>query len=150
MATSRDFKAELANLDRQRKAIESAQMKARGNKKFKCLFCDKMHAISKCDAFTFPTFESGCGYEDGRWWEGEIYIRCPETGFYNRAYFNSPQYPNYGKWDYDADMQFKSIYRRLFKSLTEGKDNAKLRYDLWQNNDYFDKNHKKFDLQVKK
>lgn len=147
---ARDFKAELAALDKQRKAIEADQAKARGRKKFKCLFCGKMHAIYKCDAFTFPTWESGSGYDDGRWWEGEIYIRCPETGLYNRAYFPSPQWPHYGKWDYDANMQFKRKYRNLFKSLTQGEDNKKLRYDLWQNNMYFSENHEKFDLHVKK
>lgn len=144
----RDFKAELADLDARRKAIIADQDRARGNKKFKCVFCNEMHTISKCDAYTFPTWESGSGYDDGRWWEGEFYIVCPKTGKYNRAYFPSALYPHYGKWDYDANMQFKSKYRGLFKSLTQQKDNNKLPYSAWQNNDYFANNHKKFDLRI--
>ena len=146
---ARDFKAELAALHEQSKKIIADQAKERANKKFKCI-CGKMHTISKCDAFTFPTWETGSGYDDGRWYEGEIYIKCPETLRFNRCYFNSPYWPNYDKFDYDADMQFKAIYKPLFKSLTQGEDNKKLNYNLWSNNYYFDENHKKFDLNVKK
>lgn len=139
----------LADLKEQEKAILADQAKARGNKKFKCTACDKMHTISKCDAFTFPRWESGSGYDDGRWWEGEIYIRCPETQKYNRCYFKSPSYPHYSSYEHSTDMQFKRLYKPLFKTLTQREDDKRLNYSLWDNNHYFDENHKKFDLHVK-
>lgn len=146
---SRDYKAELQALADQQDKIRADRDKERGNKKFKCVHCDNLHTISKCDAFTFPTWEDGGAYDDGRWWEGEIYVRCPETALYNRCYFKSAPYPHYGEYAYDANEQFKSLYRALFKSLTKGPDNVKLGYSKWQNNTYFDENHKKFDLHVK-
>lgn len=147
--TKTDYAGLLKALKEQEKAVLLAQDKDRGNRKFKCVHCDKLHIISKCDAFTFPTWESGSGYDDGRWWEGELYVRCPETQLYNRCYFPSPQYPHYGEYDYDANMQFKRMYKSLFKSVTQGEDNRKLNYGMWNNNMYFDENHKKFDIYVK-
>lgn len=145
----RDYKAELQSLSAQQDTIIADRDKERGNKKFKCVVCDKLHTISKCDAFTFPTWESGRGYDDDRWWEGEIYIRCPETQSYNRCLFSSPPYGHYSDYDYNADIQFKRIYKSLFKSFIQGEDNKKLNYNMWYNNHYFDQNHKKFDIHVK-
>ena len=135
----KDYNKLLNDLAVQRESLEKEQAEFRGRKKFLCAVCNEMHSITSCEAKMFPVVRH---VEYNR---GAIYIKCPKEGKYNRCVFDT-SYENRCGWIRSTEDQFYSIYTPLFKSFTVSAENKPLQVSMWENNYYFDQNHKKFDL----
>jgi hypothetical protein len=157
---------ELATLKKKEQEIRSKIKENKSRKKFLC-GCGKMHAIKNCALIWTHWYEGPHGCTDGdTWHSGEIQIICPITHIRNRAIFERPEWEHREKYDYCAESQFKREYALagLFKSTVDEYDsrpyfhNGTLDYRNGpippENkgnyyNVYFDKNWKKFGLNVK-
>ena len=135
----KDYNKLLNDLAIQQKNLEKEQAEFRGRKKFLCIICRNMHSIASCEAEMFPVVKHDVYYE------GEVYIKCPEEGKYNRCVFNTAYEDRCG-WIRSTREQFYSIYKSLFKSFRVSAENKSLQFSMWENNYYFDQNRKKFDL----
>jgi hypothetical protein len=122
----------------------------KANTMFRCVACKGIHKISSCDAYA-PMHYNSAAYEEGWEHSEELWAICPKTGIANRFLIHD---------DYDTRIAHKGAgrafyweYQDKFKSLTSTMRGSYTRGDEhkleWINNDYIDKNRKKFGLPEK-
>ena len=143
------IRKKIKELKQQLLEVEEQERKLQSNLKFLCC-CKKMHKIKEC-VVVQRYYETG-GYScyGGYTAEGELQIICPKTNVRNRVLFDDYDTPweKRDHYDYNPQMQFKSNFKKLFKEIVDEYEKDK-NYQ-WENNFYFDKNRKKFDINVKK
>lgn len=137
---------QLADLGNQKEILLKKQIQIRGNKKFLCV-CGAEHKIKDCAALQCHWYEAPSGYTGSSWNTGEINIFCPDQHIKNRILFKTPEYGYYRSYDHSAEMQFSRMFRKSFKSI---KDDFEEDKTPWVNNYYFERNHKKFGIDVQK
>jgi hypothetical protein len=143
-----EIKKRLKALEEEQAELVKSLSETKANLKFLCS-CGKMHTIKKCVAIQTHWYTPPHGCTGGDYWnEGELQIICPDTDFKNRIHFRNHDIPwgHRHDYEYSAEEQFKRNYKPLFKEVIQDHDDDKRK---WWNNDYFDQNHKKFDLNVK-
>lgn len=126
------------------------QKKVRARKTFLCV-CGHIHRIKDCVVIQTHWYVSPSGCTGGDYWnEGELQIVCPNTGQRNRVMFDDISKVQWDKrkdWKYSLEIQFRMIYKNLFKEVVDEHDRSGQR---GFNNYYFEKNAKKFGLERKK
>lgn len=140
------IKEKLNALEVEKKKLLEQLDKQRANKTFLC-GCGAMHKIKECDAIQDHWYErpSGC-YGGDHWHQDELSIICPVTNIRNRVYFPSPSYENRKDYRCNPGEQFKDIYKRLFKSVTDEFSKSPEGTRVYREIMYFAKNLKRFDL----
>ena len=122
----------------------------RANKIFICAACKSPHVIKDCHAIQTHWYVEPSGCSDGDYWnEGELQILCPTTGVRNRLLFPSQRDMDWERrkqFAYSAELQFKRMYKRLFKSVTE--EHERHTKGTWENNLFVDKNRGYYDIHV--
>lgn len=148
MATK--IQQKLDDLETQTKELLVAQNKGRANKRFPC-YCGKYHTIKNCEVIQTHWYVQPRGCTDGDYWnEGELQIVCPEKDGKNRLLFTSSHtfpWEHRSEYDYDAQAQFKRIYKYLFKKVIDDYDTDTR---PWVNNYYFDHNQERFEIKIKR
>ncbi len=130
--------------------LKLRQKEVRAKKTFLCL-CGDMHRIKDCTAIQTHWYTRPHGCTGGDYWNtGELHILCPSNPeLRQRAYFqiNSNAPWNHREMlEYNAGKQFINMYHGRFKETIE-------EYEEDANgliNSYFDENHKKFNIKIKK
>jgi hypothetical protein len=145
--TVKELEAALVNAEKREDGDRSLR-------KFKCS-CGKMHTINKCVVVQthWYTPPRGC-CEGDHWNEGELQIVCPTTDVRNRVMFETDDEVDWklrGDYDYSPELQFSRNYKDLFKEVVEEYDRESCgsSYQSY-NNEYFDKNRKKFGIYIGK
>lgn len=140
----------IKSLEAQIEKLENQQESSRGRLKFLCC-CGKYHTIKDCVVIQTHHYIPARGCCEGDYWnEGELHIVCPKTDVRNRILFKD----NYDvdwkirqDYDYNPEKQFSRLYKDLFKEVREEHRGGAYEF---KNNYYFDKNHKKFGIKIKK
>lgn len=130
----------ISKLELQLQKLYKQKESQKSRKTFKCV-CGKFHKIRECSLIQHHYYNTRA-YEEG-WEESSISIECPVSKLRNQVHFNYNDdigYPTMYDYEYDANKQFKRKYYGLFKDVIKEYENS------WQslNNDYFEKNRKKF------
>lgn len=147
---SEKIKSQIENLHKKEKQLLQQLDKVRANKRFPCS-CGKWHKIKECVVVQTHWYERPHGCTSGDYWvEGELQIVCPATKVRNRPLFDNYDrpYEERHKFETNPEAQFKQMYKHLFAKVIEEAHNAPKDYKFY-NNDYFDKNRKKFELCLK-
>lgn len=126
------------------------QRKVRARKTFLCV-CGHTHRIKDCTAIQTHWYTRPHGCTGGDYWNtGELHILCPSNPeLRQRAYF---QINSNARWnhremlEYNAEKQFINMYHGRFKETIEEYEER----TSGVINSYFDENHKKFDIKIKK
>jgi putative transposon-encoded protein len=120
-------------------------------KMFRCVACKGNHKIKTCTAVQTHYYVAPYGCSGGDYWnDNDIWILCPKTKIGNRALFLNKYDVPYEKrteYKWNIEAQFKRIYTPLFKDVIEVWRENPYKYI---NNDYFEKNSKKFGLSIPK
>lgn len=141
--------AEIKALDIRRKELVAQLKLERSRKKILCS-CKKMHAIKDLVVIQTHWYTEPYGCTGGDYWsEGELQFLCPETEVRNRILFMSKYNSNVRYEDRQKrEEAFRREYRDLFKKVEKEYDRYEKRYSHPSfNNDYVDKNWKKFELE---
>ncbi len=122
--------------------------KQKSNKTIKC-GCGAMHKIKDCIAIQSHHYIPPRGCTEGDYWNpGELQVICPVTDYKNRLLFDSlftvPYNIRY-EFEHNAEMQFKSKYKHLFKEVIDDYDTDTRN---WWNNYYVDTQLTKFDITI--
>lgn len=142
-----NLQQELNDLHKKEKELLSRIEKQRANKTFPCI-CGKRHKFKNCDVIQQHYYVPPSGCSDGAYWSPtDLYIICPDTDNKNRLYFSTADVPYICRCEYDWNLneQFKQKYKHLFKSVIDDYEQDTRQ---WENNDYIQKNYKKYDLQL--
>jgi hypothetical protein len=137
----------LAELAIEEKKLLKKLETQRANKQFKC-GCGKMHKIKDCVAIQTHYYVPPSGCTDGAYWsDSEMQVICPITDKKSRLMFNNNDvdWTARQSYGYNAYLQFKYIYLKLFKEVIQDYEKDER---LWWNNYYFDRNHEKFGLHI--
>lgn len=137
----------LAVLATEQQKLEQQLETQRANKQIRCV-CGKMHRIKNCVVIQTHYYVPPSGCTDGAYWgEGELNVICPDVDIKNRLLFsnNDVNWRERNDYKYNAQDQFKCIYKKLFKEVV---DDYKEDTRKWINNYYIDQSHKKFGLCV--
>lgn len=144
-----NIRRQIEELDEQRAQLLKDLDAQRSRKRFVCACCKHSHAIRDCDAIQTHWYTHPSGCSDGDFWStGEVQIICPKTNHKNRVMFGQSKVP-YSlrrQYEYNAEMQFRRLYLKLFKSVIEDHDEDRRH---WENLYYFDEHRKAFHLEVK-
>jgi len=150
-------KQKIIKLEKQLKHLNEILKQERSEKEFKCV-CGNVHKIKDCEAIQEHWYQSPYSCSGGDCWhEGELNILCPSSDLINRVMFNSEydvEYSLRNKIEYSAQMQYKNIYKYLFKKIHNNYDRYRTPYFLGKpqnikNMHYFDNNRAYFDLSIK-
>jgi len=138
----------IQNLEAALAKAREQEAKQNAGKRFICA-CGKLHAIKDCTVIQTHWYTPPRGCCEGDYWNtGELRVVCPTTQIRNRVLFETrSEVPWEKRQDYafSPEMQFSRQYRCLFKSVIEDHDQDR---GPTFNNYYFDKNHKKFGIQI--
>lgn len=143
----KQIKARLAKLIAEHSELLKKMDEKKANLRFRC-GCGRTHRIKDCVAIQTHWYTSPSGCTGGDYWNiGEMQIICPVTDVKNRCMFNNydVDWTKRDDYAYNAEKQFRSQYKGLFKEVIDDYDKDKRG---WWNNFYFDDNHKKFNLYV--
>lgn len=125
-------------------AIERKKDKLRSALMFPCV-CGEIHKINECVVDQMHDYVPPHGCSGGDYWvSGELHITCPVKGLYNRCLFAQPFWKHAGEYDWNAEMQFKRMFKHLFKDVRDVFINRNA-----HNNYFFDRNHQVFGIKVK-
>lgn len=150
-------KQKIIKLEKQLKNLNEILKQERSEKEFKCI-CGNVHKTKDCEAIQEHWYESPYSCTDGDYWhEGELNILCPSNDLINEVIFKSKYDIPYNKrniLEYSAEMQFKYIYKYLFKTIHNNYDKYHNRYFLGKpqkikSMHFFDENREYFDLSIK-
>jgi hypothetical protein len=149
MTKIKELQNKLHSLRTSEAEINSEIKELRANKTIKCL-CGKYHKIKDMDIIIPQRWHRGYSYEDGYNEDVGLFAVCaknPELA--NRLLFDDYSIDYYKRdvYKYNAKMQFATLYQHLFKSIVR-IDEDKVPYKRWGNNEYIDKNHKKFEIKI--
>lgn len=143
------FKRRLEELKAEQKFLLSQLDKTRSNRMFLCA-CGKHHRIKNCSVIQTHWYTHPHGCMGGDYWnEGELNIVCSDNEeIRNRILFhdNLAEYENRQKYDYNLEMQFKRMYKHLFKGVIDEHEHGNNGIFTY----FFEKNAKRFGLSRKK
>lgn len=137
--------AALGALATQEMEVKQAIRAYRGRKTILCA-CLKKHPIHNITLIQDYAWSEGGAYEDGEWYSHTLYIVCPNNpNQVSRLYWPSyykVDYPLRGQLKWNAEMQFKRLYKDSFKEVVR-TENQPLRA---VSNHYIDDNLHKYDI----
>ena len=125
--------------------------KKRANKNIECVCCKTKHKIKDLTAIQTYSYVEPYSCSGGDYWnESELMFICPVTEKINRLLFlNIYDIPYENRYDpvNNIELQFRNMYKNLFKDCENFYPKKNMYYNFL-NNEYVNKNYKKYGLSI--